>query len=1123
LARSKSCGALVSKRLPRGVALTAEGKNVRRRVDITTLIPIGLLGMAVLVVLAQVNRIRDAAEWLEHTSEAIRYCANVESTAREHKTAVLRGLLGIDTRDDELSARTRTQDALLRLEHHVFDNEAQLHQVRELNARFRTWLEFTRELRHLPGERDRNLQELEQIKRTFEPLITSVNELGREERRLHATRSSEFSATTNLALYGTVPGLLVLLVALGLFHRSQMLRLARDFREAMSGQEAARSDLAQQNWVKEQLVSLIGSTRDEPGLSALGVKLLDCLAKATNVAVAAFYVWDEAAMRWDNHARHGLVHGVAASFGEGEGLVGQAGTHTNVTSFEGVTDEFFAVQSGTGQGDARKIVFIPCHHDGHVLAVVELGFFEQVSERVERLLHQCGESMGIAVSVTKKRLAQRELLLESRRQGEALQAQQEELRVTNEELASHGEALRLAHAQLEERKEELETSNADLVRQRDAVSAAREDLAGRAWELRQANRYKSEFLASMSHELRTPLNSCLILSRALADNKSGNLTEEQVKFAATIHSSGTDLLELINTVLDLSKIEAGAIEFFYDETTVGELVTPVVRIMEPIANERKLRFLVRTDEPAAVIRVDALRTQQILKNLLSNACKFTVAGEVALNVEVREEEIEFKITDTGVGIADDQIEAIFEAFRQADGTASRRFGGTGLGLTISRDLAHRMGGDIRVKSQLGHGSEFVLVLPRQTMNVAPLKRSATIHPLDDEPTAPAREVLLVRRDDEQRADVERIIESWEFVVTRVASNAEALLQLGMRPLAAVVGQRGDGIDDLRQEAKRHRVPLHVIDQLAGQESKPSRVLQHLRKPADEAELRRALSTLFERRNPSDAVLLVEDDDVLRQALALVLEENNVRVTSTATIDGALKALHESTFACVVLDLKLGDGRGESLLQTIASNDAYSFPHVIVYTGEALTGEQEQELLRFSDAVILKGVRSEERLLDELTLFLSDVNANSQRLPPAKDKRPSTRPKGGGANLKGRRVLLVEDDVRNVYALTSVLEREGVKVEIARNGRQALEKLDAVEGVELVLMDIMMPEMNGLEAMRAIRSSQATWQVVPIIALTAKAMRDDRTACLEAGANDYVTKPIDIDKLLSLMRIWLDRA
>lgn len=1103
----------------------ARDENIRQRANLSTLVPISLLGLAALVVLFQVNRIRENAKWVEHTEEAIGYCANVERIAREHKSAVLRSLLGTDTRDEEVSARTRTSDAILGLEHHVADNEAQLEQVKQLNARFRSWVEFTKGLRHQPGRIEQNLREIEQIKPVFDPIILAVNELEREERRLRAKRSEDFAVTTQFTVYGALPGLVVLVLVVGLFHRSQMLRLAKDFGDAMAGQEAARADLAQQSWVREQLTLLVGATRDDPGLAPLGSKLLQYLVDATGAVVGAFYAWDEAERKWVRHAKFGLPNAGASSFGEGEGVVGQAAKKTDVTFMGGMADDFFFVQAGTGQGTTREIALIPCHHDGQVLGVFELGFFGLREERAERLIQQCGESLGIAVSVTKKRLLQRELLVESKRQAEALQAQQEELRVTNEELASQSEALRAAHAQLEERKEELEASNADLVRQRDAVTAAREDLAARALELRRANRYKSEFLASMSHELRTPLNSCLILSRSLADNKLGNLTEEQVKFAETIYASGTDLLELINTVLDLSKVEAGAIELVNEETTVSNLVNPVLRVMEPIAGERHLQLDVRIPEPDAMMETDALRVQQILKNLLSNACKFTSKGTITLSVQVRPREVQFSVQDTGIGIAEDQLESIFEAFRQADGTASRRFGGTGLGLTISRDLAKRLGGDIQVESRAGVGSQFSLTIPRYATQPAEptvnLRKDSAPEKVEVE-QATMREVLVVRSDREVSAEINRIIQSWGFDVGHVGSNMDAATQLGTKPIAAVVGQRGVGVEELREKAMAHGVPFHVMDRSPEQDKLPSGILRHLRKPADEGELRRALKALFERSSPADGVLLVEDDEGFREGLESLLEDNNVRVSSTATVEGALKSLQNATFACVILDLQLADGRGEDLLRTIANNDAYSFPHVIVYTGEQLTGEQEQELLRFSDAVILKGLRSEERLLDELSLFLHDLNQQSDR-PRSKDKRSSVRPKGGTSSLKGRTVLLVEDDIRNVYALTSVLEREGVKVQVARNGREALTKLESAPGIELVLMDIMMPEMNGFDAMQAIRKSQARWQAVPIIALTAKAMRDDRKACLEAGANDYVTKPIDIEKLLSLMRIWLDRA
>lgn len=1105
--------------------LAPQDNDVRQRVNFSTLLPIGFLGLAALVVLMQVNRVRETAEWVQHVEAGITACANVERIAREHKAAVLRGLSGIDTRDELLSARTRATEAILALEHHLADNEAQVHQVRELGARYRTWLGFTNSLRHQPGLMDATVRDIEQVKPAFEPIILALHELEREERRLRLRRGEEFVSAIRWTMYGTLPGLALIVIVAGLFHRSQMLRLAKDFGEALEGQEAARASVAQQNWVREQLALLVGTTRDDPGIGALGIKILTCIAESTGAVLGAFYVWDEVERRWSRHAKHGLPNGVSLSFGEGEGLVGQAGRKTTMTVVRGIEDEFFFAQAGTGQGPAGELRFIPCHHDGQVLGIVELGFFAPPSESAEKLMEQCGEALGIAVSVTKKRLLQRELLMESKRQAEALQAQQEELRVTNEELASQSEALRAAHAQLEERKEELEASNADLVRQRDVVSAAREDLATRALELRRANRYKSEFLASMSHELRTPLNSCLILSRSLADNKTGNLTEEQVKFAETIYASGTDLLELINTVLDLSKIEAGAIELVVEETTLKNLVKPVARVMEPIAAERKLQFIVEMDEGEALLETDVIRVQQVLKNLLSNACKFTAVGSVTLHAQVTEEECIFTVKDTGIGIAEDQLESIFEAFRQADGTASRRFGGTGLGLTISRDLAKRLGGDIRVHSLPGSGSEFVLVIPRYKSDTALAQTVAA--QLDAERKAPPgvavsepkREVLVVGRDTGVSAEVDRIIESWGFDVVHVPDNAAAVVHLGEQGVAAVIAQSGDGLDELREQSSRRDVPFHVLDS-SGQQDRLSRgVLRHLRKPVDEGELRRALNALFDNGSDSDGVLLVEDDDAFRESLEVLLQENRVRVTSTATVDGALKALQSSTFACIILDLQLADGRGEDLLRTISNNDEYSFPHVIVYTGETLSPAQEQELLRFSDAVILKGVRSEERLLDELSLFLYDVNGQSQP-NSTRDKRA---PEGGGASLRNRCVLLVEDDVRNVYALTSVLEREGVKVEVARNGKESLTKLETTPSIELVLMDIMMPEMNGFEAMQEIRKSNARWRSVPIIALTAKAMRDDRQACLEAGANDYVTKPIDVDKLLSLMRIWLNRS
>lgn len=986
---------------------------VRSRTSATTLAPLlVLIGAAALFV--QVLRIRSTSVWVEHSEEAITKCVEVERRVREQKSAVLRRLLGIDTREEELSAQTRSVEALNALERHVADNEGQVDQVRELRSLHGAWATFAAKLGNgMPGGERPTSVDVEQLKSVFDPVVAALTVLEREERRLRGVRLTEQRAAIDITLYGALPLLFFLTLVVGWYARNQMFKLAEDFGLAMEGQELARRELDAQNWVQSNLARLIASTRDEPGLSVLGEKFLDIISEATGAALGTFYCLSDIDHRWMCHAKRGLLSGAVPSFVEGESLVGQAGKVTSLTHLRALPESYFFVQSGTGQGHCREAVFIPCHHDGETHAVLELGFFAAPTERDLRLMRAAGESMGIALAVTRKRLMQRKLLVESKRQGEALQAQQEELRVTNEELASRSDALRLAHAQLEERKEELEASNADLVRQRDALAVVREDLAARAVELLRANRYKSEFLASMSHELRTPLNSCLILSKALADNKGGNLTQEQVKFAETIHASGADLLELINAVLDLSKIEAGAVELAYEKLTLQALVRPVARIVEPIAMDRGLTFELDLPRPDLRIETDPVRVQQILKNLLSNACKFTSKGKVELRVRASDDRVAFDVVDSGIGISHEHLENIFEAFRQADGTTSRKFGGTGLGLTISRDLATRLGGNIVVHSEVGVGSTFTLTVPLRA-------------PAEPPPTPP-------RQPSEPPA-------------SRLASSQT---------------------DELRSNQR---------------------------------------------------VLLVERHEDGRVMLNDWLTSVNAHLMRATSAEEARKMLAEAAFTCVVLDLDLPDGRGDDLLRSISTGHTLDGPRVLIHTGRELTPSQEAELLQFADAVILEGPKSEERLIDELSRFLA---ARIQSAAEHSEKK-SWRQSVTGA-LRGRRVLLVEDDVRNVYALTSVLEKEGILVEVARNGREALSKLETVTQIELVLMDIMMPEMNGLEATKAIRESSHPWRSIPIIAITAKAMRDDKNACLEAGANDYVTKPLNIERLVSLMKIWLQRT
>jgi CheY-like chemotaxis protein len=742
---------------------------------------------------------------------------------------------------------------------------------------------------------------------------------------------------------------------------------------------------------------------------------------------------------------------------------------------------------------------------------------------------------------------------ESRRQSEELQTQQEEMRVGNEELQAQSDALRMAHTQLEERKEELESSNAHLVSQRDALERVQLQLSDKASELERASRYKSEFMANMSHELRTPLNSTLILAKLLGDNPHGNLSAEQVKFANTIYASGNDLLALINDILDLSKIEAGKVDVHAEPTTVGQLVAPVVQTFEPVAKHKQLRFSTALDERLA-LHTDAQRVQQILKNLLSNAFKFTDSGEVGLSVHGTPSGVEFAVHDTGVGIPAHQHEVIFEAFRQADGTTNRRFGGTGLGLSISRDLARLLGGEVSVASELGGGSRFVLTLPREYKPVAPepaaptptlagvrqARRAATPTPPPIETPLSAadrarldkldkgRRLLLAIEDDEAFAEVLAHLArelDFEFMLARTADEG-VRMALEFVPSAVLLDMKLPDhsglsvLDRLKRNPSTRHIPVHVCSVADHSLAALSMgAAGYLLKPVKREDLAVALSGLMERFSRVRRVLIVEDDAVQREAISKLLEHQALEIVAAASVAEALDALSRATFDCVVTDLSLPDASGFELLEQLAANDHYAFPPVIVYTGRSLTAEEEQRLQRYSSSIIIKGARSPERLLDEVTLFLHQVEAE---LPPDR-QRMLRQARDREAVFAGRKILIAEDDVRNIFALGHVLEPKGAELIIARNGREAVEQLRRRPDIDLVLMDIMMPEMDGLEAMRTIRGLDgARYAKLPIIALTAKAMPDDQVRCMRAGANDYIAKPLDVEMLLSLIRVWMPK-
>jgi CheY-like chemotaxis protein/signal transduction histidine kinase len=747
------------------------------------------------------------------------------------------------------------------------------------------------------------------------------------------------------------------------------------------------------------------------------------------------------------------------------------------------------------------------------------------------------------------------LLIATQRKAEELQAQQEELRVSNEELQQQSKMLQDSQARLESQQVELEQTNVQLeehmqllAQQNDDIEAARRELVTKAAELERSNQFKSEFLANMSHELRTPLNSSLILAKLLADNPQGNLTEEQVKFARNIYSAGNDLLELINDILDLSKIEARQIDLKRENIGLQALLENMMQTFRPMATQKQvaLEMEVAPNCPVA-LQTDSQRLRQILRNLLSNALKFTTRGHVRLKVYMPPSvnKIAFAVEDTGIGISKDEQQIIFEPFRQADGTTNRRFGGTGLGLSISRELAAMLGGRIELNSEPGVGSTFTLVVPQslpqqQTSEERPSAPVATMPPTrtrrrsDPQPVIAAEpppvssrdgRLLLIVEDDTAFAQTIATLASGLQFESLIATTADEGVELALKhqPTAIVLDIRlpdHTGLTVL-DRLKHHPTTRHIPVQVVSGHDYTHMALEMgaasvLKKPVDRDRLLGALENLAHKANDAmRAVLIVEDNAVQRDSVERLLQSEQVKTVAVDSAEEALNKLRTATFDCMVLDLALPDASGYELLEKMATDEAYSFPPVIVYTGRSLSADEEQQLRRYSKSIIIKGTRSPERLLDEVTLFLHRVEASL----PAEQQRMLRVARSRESVFEKRRILLVEDDVRNVFAITRVLEPHGAIMEIARNGREALAVLERNPDVELVLMDIMMPEMDGFDAMRAIRT-QRQWANLPIIALTAKAMPDDRRKCLEAGANDYITKPIDVEKLLSLLRIWM---
>ncbi len=985
------------------------------------------------------------------------------------------------------------------------------------------------------------------------------------ERRARLDRVNEVNRNT-IWLVGLF---VVLMIGVGAVvawrGRRELLGLSETFGRALDEQQRQARTLQAQAWLREGQSLLSERLGREQQIEGVGRAALEALSQYVGLAVGAVYLAEPgggftrvATWGWAPEAE-----GLGERVPEGRSLLAECAQRRRAISLDQLPPGYLRVNSGLGEAAPRGVVLAPVEHEGRLVGVLEAGFLRPIESRDLEMFDAVGDVFGASLESARYRHRLQDALEESQQLNEELQVQQEELRTANEELEEQSRALKESQAHLESQQAELEQTNLQLSEQaerleaqRDELRQARGELEERATDLERASRYKSEFLANMSHELRTPLNSSLILAKLLADNPQDNLSAEQVQFAQSIYSAGNDLLNLINDILDIAKVEAGRLEMRPEITPVAALAEGVRSMFLPQAQRKglALELQVAPDVPNTLF-TDRQRVEQILRNLLGNAVKFTERGSVELHVKRSgEDQVAFEVRDSGIGIDPSQQALIFEAFSQADGTVSRRFGGTGLGLSISRDLARLLGGSITVASTPGVGSTFTVTLPTEYSGPSelalppPAQPPAPLPPVpvarpDEEPAAgprpPAfeddrdaladgRRTVLVVEDDEPFARILLDLAHELGYRCIVAHHADDGVDLARRhvPDAVLLDMRlpdDSGLSvlqRLKEDPRTRHLPVHVISVDDREETALHLgAIGYARKPASREQLQEVFSRLESKLSQKvKRVLVVEDDPRQQESVKRLIGDGDVDVVVVSGGRQALDALEQSVFDCMVIDLKLPDMSGQELLRRMASGESRSFPPVIVYTGRNLTRDEEAELLRYSRSIIIKGARSPERLLDEVMLFLHKVEnqLSAERQTMLRTARNRDRA------LEGRRILVVDDDMRNVFALTSALEHKGAQVDAARNGREALDKLHAQpDAFDLVLMDIMMPEMDGYAATREIRRVPH-WQKLPVIAVTAKAMKDDQQRCLDAGANDYLSKPIELERLFSLLRVWMPK-
>ncbi len=939
------------------------------------------------------------------------------------------------------------------------------------------------------------------------------------------------------------------------------------------------------DWLKTGQSELDNKMRGEQNIEKLCANIITFISKYIEAEIGTLYINDGNGLyhlkaSYAYKARKNLSN----EFKPGEGLIGQAALEKQSIILKNVPDDYIYVTSGLGERTPKNILVTPFIFNSGVTGVLEIGSFKDFTDTQMQFLEGISDGIAIAINSAQARVQLANTLEKTQQQAEELQSQQEELETTNEELKNQTEALLASEEELKVQQEELQVSNEELeektryleeqkgeVTQKNReLQTVQDSLTVKANELEITSKYKSEFLANMSHELRTPLNSILILSQQLSQNKNKKLDKKQIEAADIINSSGNDLLNLIDEILDLSKIEAGKMTLNIEKLPIEDLANSINVNFKHLVEKKELELLVRKDpDLIGTIQTDRQRLEQVIKNLMSNAIKFTEHGKITVSIsrpakEIDlsrsgtnpEESIGISVSDTGVGIPKSKQLQIFEAFQQLDGSTSRKFGGTGLGLSISRELVKLLGGEIQLSSSEGEGSTFTIYIPEvfnmeavedfdtetnlkrkiefQKINkkrgFAPKTDTEKFEPSptiedDREKIKEGDKVILVIEDDLNFAKtLYEFCHEKKFKCIHAGDGETGLVLVNKYKIDAIIldirlpGIEGWGVlEALKDNPKTRHIPVHImsVDEESIDAMKKG-AIGYITKPVGDQQINEAFTKIENLLSKKlKDLLIIEDNKIVRNNIVKLIGNGDIKIKTTGSGRKALTELKSNKYDCVILDLTLPDISGFEILKGLEKNEDITIPPIIIYTAKDLTREDEYELQKYSDTIILKGVKSDERLFDETALFLHRVVDNL----PVQKRKLISKLHDKEMLFEGKKVLLADDDMRNVFAISQVLEEKGMNILKAADGKMALEILEKEKNIDLVLMDIMMPVMDGYAAMKKIREQERFWKL-PILALTAKAMKDDRDKCIAAGANDYLPKPIDIDRLLSLMRVWL---